>query len=189
MDKGELSATQFSAFFCCPPAPLEDSRQSSYCTGADSISKKNRWFAGWVAVSPTHAFFCCQGIQTHGIYRRPKVVRWLLPIWPSSSFFAFARRGSQSNTLIWPPSSLTMAGGHMKYRHLGRKSSHRQALLRNLVSSLFEHESITTTWPKAKEAQRLAEKLITLAKRNTEPARRSAQAAFYVRRELRARAT
>jgi len=75
-----------------------------------------------------------------------------------------------------------MAGGHMKYRHLGRKSSHRQALLRNLVTSLFEHESIATTWPKAKEAQRLAEKLITLGKRNTTAARTQAEAIFFVRR-------
>lgn len=68
----------------------------------------------------------------------------------------------------------------MKYRHLGRKSSHRQALLRNLVTSLFTHESITTTWPKAKEAQRLAEKLITLGKKNTEASRRRALSIFYV---------
>ena len=68
----------------------------------------------------------------------------------------------------------------MKYRHLGRKSSHRQALLRNLVTSLFEHESIATTWPKAKEAQRLAEKLITLGKRNTNAARTKAEAIFFV---------
>jgi ribosomal protein L17 len=73
-----------------------------------------------------------------------------------------------------------MAGGRMKYRHLGRKSSHRQALLRNLVTSLFTHESITTTWPKAKEAQRLAEKLITLGKKNTEASRRRALSIFYV---------
>ena len=50
-----------------------------------------------------------------------------------------------------------MPRGHMKYRHLSRKSSHRQALLRNLVTSLLKHESISTTWHKAKEAQRLAE--------------------------------
>ena len=73
-----------------------------------------------------------------------------------------------------------MAGGAAKYRHLSRSSSHRQALLRNLVTSLIKHESITTTWPKAKEAQRLAEKLITLGKRNTEHARRRAQSIFYV---------
>ncbi|KAI9796528.1 MAG: hypothetical protein M1833_006092 [Piccolia ochrophora] len=72
-----------------------------------------------------------------------------------------------------------MAGGAAKYRHLSRKSSHRQALLRNLVTSLFEHETITTTWAKAKEAQRLADKLITLGKRNTNAARNRAQTVFY----------
>ncbi|KAJ5689663.1 54S ribosomal protein L8 [Penicillium macrosclerotiorum] len=72
-----------------------------------------------------------------------------------------------------------MAGGGGKYRHLGRKSSHRQALLRNLVTSLFENESITTTWAKAKEAQRLADKLITLGKKNTEASRRRATEIFY----------
>ncbi|KAL9117788.1 MAG: hypothetical protein Q9187_005668 [Circinaria calcarea] len=77
-----------------------------------------------------------------------------------------------------------MAGAALKYRHLGRKSSHRQALLRNLVTSLFEHESISTTWPKAKEAQRLAEKLITLGKRNTEASRNKAQAIFFKPIEL-----
>ncbi|KAL1956957.1 hypothetical protein VTO42DRAFT_6446 [Malbranchea cinnamomea] len=77
-----------------------------------------------------------------------------------------------------------MAGGLMKYRHLGRKSSHRQALLRNLVTSLFEHESITTTWAKAKEAQRLAEKLITLGKKNTEASKRRALSIFYTPHKL-----
>ncbi|KAI4199350.1 MAG: hypothetical protein LQ346_002587 [Caloplaca aetnensis] len=72
-----------------------------------------------------------------------------------------------------------MAGGAMKYRHLSRKSSHRQALLRNLVTSLFTHESITTTWHKAKEAQRLAEKLITLGKKNTDASRRKAESIFF----------
>ncbi|PGH19161.1 ribosomal protein L17 [Polytolypa hystricis UAMH7299] len=77
-----------------------------------------------------------------------------------------------------------MAGGAMKYRHLNRKSSHRQALLRNLVTSLFKHESITTTWPKAKEAQRMAEKLITLSKKNTETSKRHAQGIFFTPHEL-----
>jgi len=72
----------------------------------------------------------------------------------------------------------------MKYRHLSRKSSHRQALLRNLVTSLFAHESISTTWHKAKEAQRLAEKLITLGKRNTEASRRKALQIFYTPHDL-----
>ncbi|KAF2018127.1 50S ribosomal protein L17 [Aaosphaeria arxii CBS 175.79] len=72
-----------------------------------------------------------------------------------------------------------MAGGHMKYRHLSRSSSHRQALLRNLVTSLLKHETISTTWHKAKEAQRLAEKVITLAKKNTEASRRRAHQILY----------
>ncbi|KAH7094448.1 ribosomal protein L17 [Paraphoma chrysanthemicola] len=72
-----------------------------------------------------------------------------------------------------------MAGGHMKYRHLSRSSAHRQALLRNLVTSLFKHESIATTWHKAKEAQRLADQLVTLGKKNTEATRRRARQIFY----------
>ncbi|KAK2760878.1 hypothetical protein FQN54_002118 [Arachnomyces sp. PD_36] len=77
-----------------------------------------------------------------------------------------------------------MAGGAMKYRHLGRKSSHRKALLRNLVTSLFTHESISTTWPKAKEAQKLAEKLITLGKKNTEASKQRAVAVFFTPHKL-----
>ncbi|KAF1973176.1 ribosomal protein L17 [Bimuria novae-zelandiae CBS 107.79] len=77
-----------------------------------------------------------------------------------------------------------MAGGHAKYRHLSRSSSHRQALLRNLVTSLFKHETITTTWHKAKEAQRLAEKLITLGKKNTEATRRRAHQIFFEPNDL-----
>lgn len=73
-----------------------------------------------------------------------------------------------------------MAGGGSRYRHLSRNSAHRQALLRNMVTSLIEKESITTTWAKAKEAQRLAEKLITLGKKNTEASRRRALEIFYV---------
>lgn len=68
----------------------------------------------------------------------------------------------------------------MKYRHLNRSSAHRQALLRNLVTSLFTRETISTTWPKAKEAQRLAEKIITLGKKNTEATRARAQGMVYV---------
>ncbi|KEF61235.1 uncharacterized protein A1O9_02800 [Exophiala aquamarina CBS 119918] len=68
----------------------------------------------------------------------------------------------------------------LKYRHLSRSSSHRQALLRNLVTSLIEHETISTTYAKAKEAQRMAEKLITLGKRNTGAAKHQAQQIFYL---------
>lgn len=49
-------------------------------------------------------------------------------------------------------------------RQLGRNSSHRKAMFRNLVVSLVEHELIKTTLPKAKELRRFAEPLITLAK-------------------------
>ncbi|KFG88079.1 50S ribosomal protein L17 [Metarhizium anisopliae] len=62
-----------------------------------------------------------------------------------------------------------MAGGLVKYRHLSRNSSARKALLRGLVTQLVQYEHIQTTHAKAKEAQRLAEKLITLAKRDNEP--------------------
>ncbi|KAF2159742.1 hypothetical protein M409DRAFT_29746 [Zasmidium cellare ATCC 36951] len=72
-----------------------------------------------------------------------------------------------------------MAGGLVKYRHLSRKSSHRRALLRNLVTSLIQHESITTTWHKAKEAQRLAEKLITLGKKDTNATRTRARSILF----------
>ena len=50
-------------------------------------------------------------------------------------------------------------------RKLGRTTSHRLAILRNMVTSLIEHEKICTTDPKAKELRRIAEKMITLGKR------------------------
>jgi len=50
-------------------------------------------------------------------------------------------------------------------RKLGRTTSHREAMLRNLVSSLFEHGQVKTTVPKAKEARRVAERCITYAKK------------------------
>jgi large subunit ribosomal protein L17 len=59
------------------------------------------------------------------------------------------------------------------HRKLGRTSAHREAMLRNMVCSLFEHGRVTTTIPKAKEARRYAEKCITIGKRAllvTEPA-------------------
>ncbi len=59
-------------------------------------------------------------------------------------------------------------------RHLGRTSSHRLAMRRNMVSSLFEHETISTTLQKAKEVRGFAEKLITLAKKGTLAHRRRA---------------
>jgi len=58
------------------------------------------------------------------------------------------------------------------HRKLSRTHSHRKALLRNLVTSLFIHERIETTVAKAKEARRLGERMITFAKRGDIPARR-----------------
>lgn len=52
----------------------------------------------------------------------------------------------------------------MSGRQLNRNSSHRQAMFRNMASSLVRHEIIKTTLPKAKELRRVVEPLITLAK-------------------------
>ncbi len=60
----------------------------------------------------------------------------------------------------------------VRLRKLGRTSSHRRALLRSLTTSLYRHERITTTLPKAKEMRPFAEKLITLARRDDLHARR-----------------
>ncbi|MCC6868907.1 MAG: 50S ribosomal protein L17 [Burkholderiales bacterium] len=66
----------------------------------------------------------------------------------------------------------------MRHRHglrkLNRTSSHRLAMLRNMTNSLFTHEAIRTTLPKAKELRRVAEPLITLAKVPTVANRRVA---------------
>ena len=71
----------------------------------------------------------------------------------------------------------------MRHRKAGRKlnrsASHRSAMLRNIVTSLLEHERISTTVPKAKEVRRVAEKMITLGKRGDLHARRQAMA--YIR--------
>ena len=60
------------------------------------------------------------------------------------------------------------------YRRLNRTHEHRKALFANMAGSLVEHEQIKTTLPKAKELRRVAEKLITLAKRGDNHARRQA---------------
>ena len=66
----------------------------------------------------------------------------------------------------------------MRHRHglrkLNRTSSHRLAMLRNMTNSLFTHEVIKTTLPKAKELRRVAEPLITLSKDPTLANRRLA---------------
>jgi len=59
-------------------------------------------------------------------------------------------------------------------RQLNRNSSHRKAMFRNMACSLFEHEVIKTTLPKAKELKRVAEPLITLAKSDSVANRRLA---------------
>ena len=61
-------------------------------------------------------------------------------------------------------------------KRLGRTSSHRKAMLRNMVTSLLEHERIVTTVIKAKEARKLADQMITLAKKGDLHARRQALA-------------
>ncbi|ODO05102.1 ribosomal protein L17 [Cryptococcus wingfieldii CBS 7118] len=69
-------------------------------------------------------------------------------------------------------------------RRLNRMPAHRLALLRNLVSALLHHESIKTTLPKAKEAARMAEKIITLGKNNTNQSRSKAMALLMASRPL-----
>ena len=59
-------------------------------------------------------------------------------------------------------------------RRLGRDSSHRKAMFRNMAASLIEHESISTTLAKAKELRRTFEPLITLAKEDDVSRRRRA---------------
>ncbi|WP_017939143.1 50S ribosomal protein L17 [Zestomonas thermotolerans] len=59
-------------------------------------------------------------------------------------------------------------------RHLNRTSAHRKAMFQNMAVSLFEHELIKTTLPKAKELRRVAEPLITLAKEDSVANRRLA---------------
>jgi large subunit ribosomal protein L17 len=66
----------------------------------------------------------------------------------------------------------------MRHRKTGRKlnrdSSHRRAMLRNLVTAFFRHEEISTTQAKAKAARPIAEKMVSLAKRGDLHARRQA---------------
>src|SRR3972149_944421 len=62
------------------------------------------------------------------------------------------------------------------YKKLGRSPAHRRPTLRNLVTNLLERERITTTLARAKALRPLAEKMITLGKRDTLHARRQAAA-------------
>ena len=61
-----------------------------------------------------------------------------------------------------------------KGRKLGRTPAHRKAMLSNMAANLFKHKQIRTTDAKAKEARKVAEKLITLGKRGDLHARRQA---------------
>lgn len=63
-----------------------------------------------------------------------------------------------------------------KGRQLGRQTKHRWALFRNLVTSLLDHERIETTEAKAKEIRGFTDRMITLGKEGTLPARRRALA-------------
>lgn len=69
------------------------------------------------------------------------------------------------------------------YRKLGRTSDHRNLMLRNLVTSLLKHGRIETTETRAKETKKLAEKMITLAKRGDLHARRQVLA-FVIEKEV-----
>ncbi len=63
-------------------------------------------------------------------------------------------------------------------RRLNRNSSHRKAMFSNMANSLFDHEIIRTTLPKAKELRRVAEPLITMAKEDSVANRRQAFASL-----------
>jgi len=69
---------------------------------------------------------------------------------------------------------------NVAHRKLGRVTPHRIALLRNLATALFERERIRTTLPKAKELRPFAEKLITLAKRDSDRLHARRQAARHI---------
>lgn len=73
----------------------------------------------------------------------------------------------------------------MAYAKLGRNTGHRKAMLRNLVTSLFRDERITTTEARAKEVKRIAEKMVTLAKRGDLSARRQALEYIYEEKVVR----
>eukprot|EP00294_Goniomonas_avonlea_P014168 CAMPEP_0114559414 /NCGR_PEP_ID=MMETSP0114-20121206/10908_1 /TAXON_ID=31324 /ORGANISM="Goniomonas sp, Strain m" /LENGTH=163 /DNA_ID=CAMNT_0001744881 /DNA_START=11 /DNA_END=502 /DNA_ORIENTATION=+ len=75
-----------------------------------------------------------------------------------------------------------MPGGGSK---LGRFTTHRWAMLRNMVTSLIRHERIETTLPRAKELRKVADNMVTLAKRGDLHARRQAAKVLYDKEMLR----
>ncbi len=66
-------------------------------------------------------------------------------------------------------------------RGLGRNCGHRKALLRNLITSLFEHQRIETTLAKGKEVKKIAERLVTLGVRGDQHARRQVMSYVYTK--------
>ena len=69
---------------------------------------------------------------------------------------------------------------HRQYgRKLNRTSSHRKAMFGNLAVAILKHEQVRTTLPKAKDARRIVDRMITLGKRGTLHARRQALAALH----------
>ncbi len=64
-------------------------------------------------------------------------------------------------------------------RKLGRRTDHRSSMLRNQVASLFKNGKITTTLTRAKETQRVAEKMITLGKADTLASKRALSSYLY----------
>lgn len=71
------------------------------------------------------------------------------------------------------------------YRKLGRVSSHRNAMLRNLVSSLLQEGQIRTTVTRAKEVKRMTDKMITLGKKGSLHTRRLAAAYIYDKKTVK----
>jgi large subunit ribosomal protein L17 len=69
------------------------------------------------------------------------------------------------------------------YRRLNRTHEHRKALFANMAGSLIEHEQIKTTLPKAKELKRIADKLVTLAKRGSDDLHARRQAAAQLKQD------
>ena len=67
----------------------------------------------------------------------------------------------------------------MGYRKLGRRASHRRAMLRNLTTDFLKHERIETTESKAKELRKTAEKMITLGKKGDLHSRRQASSYLF----------
>lgn len=75
---------------------------------------------------------------------------------------------------------MTIKGGiEVGFSKLGRNTGHRRAMLRNMVTSLFRNERIQTTEPRAKEVKSIAEKMVTLAKKDELAARRLALQYIY----------